>query len=78
MLCNIAGGIWRKVMSGNLAKFLPFMDEATRAEVCDSIYLAVKYPLGDPIRTDVIQGEWELSRLVLLIGDPRAQPIAGQ
>jgi len=43
-------------MPGNLARFLPFLDEATRAELFGSILLAVKYPLGDPIRTGVIQG----------------------
>jgi len=68
-------------MPGNLAKFLPFLDEATRAQLFGSISLAAEYPLGDPIRTGVIQGEQELplSRLIiLLINDPRMQPIARQ
>ena len=49
-------------MPGNLARFLPFLDEATRAELFGSILLAAKYPLGDPIRTGVIQGGQNFSR----------------
>lgn len=49
-------------MPDNLARFLPFLDEATRAELFGSISLATEYPLGDPIRKGVIQGEQELSR----------------
>ena len=74
-----AGGIWRNLMPGNLAKFLPFLDEATRAELFGSIFLAAKYPLGDPIRTGVIQGGQEFSRFFthhFTYRDPRAQPTA--
>ena len=63
MSLDTAGGIWRNLMPGNLAKFLPFLDEATRAKLFGSISLAAEYPLGDPIRTGVIQGERELSGL---------------
>lgn len=67
------------MMPGNLAKLLPFLDDSTLAELFGSIYLAARYPLGDPIRTDAIQGERGLSHLVVIIylpNDPRIQPIA--
>ena len=72
----------RYLMEHGLAGFLPFLDEAAHAGVFGSIYLTAKYPLGDPIRMGVIQGERELlSRLVviiLLLSDLRTQPIARQ
>ena len=54
-------------MPGYLAKFLPFLDEATRAKLFGSISLAAEYPSGDPIRTGVIQGEQVFSRFITLI-----------
>ena len=54
-------------MPGYLAKFLPFLDEATRAELFGSISLAAEYPSGDPIRTGVIQGELGFSRPMLMV-----------
>ena len=79
ILSEAAGGIWRNLMPANLARFLPFLDEATRAELFGSILLAAKYPLGDPIRTGVIQGEQEFSRFFahhFTYRDPRTQPTA--
>ena len=69
MLSIIAGGIWRNVVSGGLAEFLPFLAVRRRMRECPVRYkhLAAKYPLGDPIRAGVIQGEWELPRLVVII-----------
>jgi hypothetical protein len=43
-------------MPTELAKNLPFLDEATRAQLFGSIASAAAYPRGDPIREGVIIG----------------------
>ncbi|KAH6874654.1 ferrichrome-type siderophore transporter [Coprinopsis sp. MPI-PUGE-AT-0042] len=50
----IAGAIWTSQMPDELAKNLPFLDEATRAKLFGSITAAATYPRGDPIREGVI------------------------
>ncbi|TFK23755.1 ferrichrome-type siderophore transporter [Coprinopsis marcescibilis] len=50
----IAGAIWTSLMPDQLAKHLPFLDEATRTQLYGSLYVAAAEPRGSPIREGVI------------------------
>ncbi|KAG9310268.1 MFS general substrate transporter [Chiua virens] len=49
-----AGAIWSNTMPGNLAKYLPWLSDAERAELYGSITSVTSVPRGDPVREGVI------------------------
>lgn len=53
---GIAGAIWSNTMPDNLAKYLPWLTDAERAELYGSITSVTAFPRGDPVREGVIQG----------------------
>lgn len=56
MFLPAAGAIWVQTMPAALAEHLPDVSAETRAELFGSIAIAIKYPLGHPIREGVIAG----------------------
>jgi len=48
-------------MPDNLAKYLPWLTDAERAELYGSITSVTASPRGDPVREGVIQGGRDLS-----------------
>ncbi|KAJ3529722.1 hypothetical protein NMY22_g8881 [Coprinellus aureogranulatus] len=71
----IAGSIWTSLMPDKLAQYLPFVDEATRAELFGSLYVVASEPRGSPIREGVILGTPSFSPSPIYFVDHNADSV---
>ncbi|PVF93334.1 MFS general substrate transporter [Serendipita vermifera] len=63
----IGGAIWTQIMPKNIAKHLPDVDEATRAELFGSIVSIVALPADDPVRLGVVQAYGDTMRILIIV-----------
>ncbi|CAG8718768.1 104_t:CDS:2, partial [Acaulospora colombiana] len=63
----IGGAIWTQIMPRNIAKHLPDVDEATRAELFGSIVSIVSRPADDPVRLGVVQAYGDTMRILIIV-----------
>jgi hypothetical protein len=54
-------------MPRNIAKHLPDVDEATRAELFGSIVSIVSRPIDDPVRIGVVQAYGDTMRILIIV-----------
>jgi hypothetical protein len=64
---SLASAIWNNFMPAALAQTLPFLSAEKRAELFGSITAAAEYPMGDPVRTGVIEAYDAVMRRMILV-----------
>jgi predicted MFS family arabinose efflux permease len=52
---SISGAVWTNTLPGELVKFLPDYAQANATDIYDSLDVQLSYPIGDPVRSAIIQ-----------------------